>query len=125
MSVLLCGMMKCIVYATLLQIKASLFQSYFSISFFPLKMRMIYLGLKATGFCLNLFVSTCYLFSFQVSGNDLQGKKNQKNKTHAKHFIFTVDAFFPQLQEIRGKHQISAPTGARVVSSICHAQLSQ
>lgn len=54
MSVLLCGMMKCIVYATLLQIKASLFQSYFSISFFPLKTRMIYLGLKATGFCLNL-----------------------------------------------------------------------
>lgn len=60
------------------------------------------------------------LFSSQGSGSDLQ-----EEKKHAKHFIFTVDALSRQGEEIRGKHQISAPTGAPIASSICGAQLSQ
>lgn len=50
------------------------------------------------------------LFSSQASGSDLQREK-KTNKTHAKDFIFSVDAFFRPGEEIRGKQQISAPTG--------------
>lgn len=76
---------------------------------------MICLGLKATGFCLDLLV----LHSFLLKHLKAIYRGGEGSKTHTKHFIFTVDAFFQHGEEIRGKCQISAPTGVRIVRSIC------
>lgn len=59
------------------------------------------------------------IFSSRARGSDLhwekknKNNKKMKNETDAKHFIFTMDAFFRQ-----GKQQISAPTG------VCEEHLS-